>query len=46
MKPTKFIWDPHDLVRPMLILTNQKECVEKCELKYVLLAFLLESISS
>jgi len=28
--PTKFIWDLHDLVRPVWILTNQRECVEKC----------------
>jgi len=37
MRPSKFIWDAHDLVWPMLILTNQKECVAKC----VLLAFLI-----
>jgi len=40
MGPTKLIWDPHDLVRPMWILTNQKKCVEKCVLEGVLLAFL------
>ena len=40
MGPTKFIWDPHDLVGPMWILTNQRECVEKCVLECVLLAFL------
>jgi len=33
MGPTKLIWDPHDLVRPMWILTNQRECVEKCVLE-------------
>jgi len=36
MEPIEFIWDPHDLVEPMCILTNQKECIEEC----VLLAFL------
>jgi len=41
MEPTKFIWDPHDLVGPMWILTNQKECVGKCVLECVLLTFLL-----
>jgi len=41
MGPTKFIWDPHDLMGPVLILTNQKKCVEKCVLECVLLAFLL-----
>jgi len=40
MDPTKLIWDPHDLVRLMWILTNQKECVEKCVIEDVLLAFL------
>jgi len=40
MRPTKFIWDPYDLVGPMWILTNKKECVEKC----VLLAFLKKNI--
>jgi len=40
MGSTKFIWDPHDLVGPMWILTNQRECVEKCVLEGVLLAFL------
>jgi len=40
MGPTKFIWDLHDLVGPMWILTNQRECVEKCVLEGVLLAFL------
>jgi len=29
MSPTKLIWNPHDLVGLMWILTNQKECVEK-----------------
>jgi len=43
MGPTKLIWDPHDLVGPMWILTNQRECVEKCVLEGVLLAFLLKS---
>jgi hypothetical protein len=32
---TKFIWDPHDLVGFMWILSNQRECVEKCMLKCV-----------
>ena len=41
MGPTKFTWDPHDLVGPMWILTNQRECVRKCVLKGVLLAFLI-----
>jgi hypothetical protein len=27
MGPTKFIWDPHDLVRLVWILTNHRECV-------------------
>jgi len=40
MRSTKFIWDPHDLVGPMWILTNQRECVKKCVLKGVLLTFL------
>jgi len=30
MGPTKFIWDPHNLVGLMWILTNQRECVGKC----------------
>jgi len=38
--PTKYKWDPHNLVGPMWILTNQKECIKKCELEGVLLAFL------
>ena len=41
MGSTKFIWDSHDLVRLMWILTDQKEYVEKYVLKCVLLAFLL-----
>ena len=41
MGPTKFKWDPHVLVRPMRILTNQRDCVEKCVLEYMLLTFLL-----
>jgi len=41
MGPTKFIWDPHDLVGPMWILTNQRKCVGKCVLECVLLAFLI-----
>jgi len=45
MGPTKFIWDPHDLVGLMWILTNQRECVEKCVLEGVLLAFLLLNLS-
>jgi len=32
--------DPNDLVGPMWILTNQRECVEKCVLEDVLLVFL------
>jgi len=40
MGPTKFIWDPHDLVGLIWILTNQIKCVEKCMLECVLLAFL------
>ena len=43
MGPTKVIWDPHDLVGLMRVLTNQRECVEKCVLEGVLLAFLLIS---
>jgi len=39
MGPTKYKWDPHDLVGPMWILTNQKECVRKCVLEGALLAF-------
>ena len=39
--PTKFIWDLHDLVRPMWIWTNQRECVENCVLEGMLLAFLI-----
>ena len=39
MGPTKCIWDPHDLVGPMWILTNQRKCVLKC----VLLAFLFNN---
>jgi len=31
--PIKIIWDPHDLVGLMWILTNQRECVEKCVLE-------------
>jgi len=46
MGSTKFIWDPHDLVGPMLILTNQRECVKKCVLKCVLLAFLVINVAS
>jgi len=42
MGPTKFIWDPHALVGPMWILTNQRECVEKCVLECVLLTFLIK----
>ena len=38
--PTKIIWDPHDFVGLMWMLTNQRECVEKCILECVLLAFL------
>jgi len=30
MELTKFIWDPHDLVGLMSILTNQRVCVKKC----------------
>jgi len=41
MGPTKFIWDLHDLVGLMWILTNQRECVGKCVLECVLLAFLI-----
>ena len=41
MGPTKFTWDPHDLVGPVWILTNQRECVEKYVLEGVLLAFLI-----
>jgi len=41
MGPTKYKWDPHDLVGLMWILTNQRECVEKCVLEGVLLAFLM-----
>jgi len=41
MRPTKYKWDPHDLVGPMWILTNQRECVEKCVLECVLLTFLM-----
>jgi len=37
MLATPSIWDPHDLVEPMWILTNQIECVEKCVLEVVLL---------
>jgi len=40
MGPTKYKWDPHDLVGPMWILTNQKECV----LEGVLLTFLFMDI--
>jgi len=40
MGPTKFTWDPHNLVEPVWILTNQRECVEKCVLEGVLLTFL------
>jgi len=39
-RPTKYIWDPHDMTRLMWILTHQRECVEKCALKCMLLAFL------
>jgi len=35
MRPTKFTWDPHDLVGHMWILTDQKGCVEKCVEKCV-----------
>jgi len=41
MGPTKFIWDQYDLVGPMWVLTNQKECAEKYVLQYVLLAFIM-----
>jgi len=41
MRPIKFIWDSHALVRPMWILINQKKCVEKCVLECVSLVFLL-----
>ena len=42
MGPTKSCGSHINLVGPMWILTNQKECVEKCVLKGVLLAFLFE----
>ena len=41
MRPTKYKWDPYDLVGLMWILTNQRKCVEKCVLECVLLAFLM-----
>jgi len=41
MRPTKYKWDPHDLVGPMWILTNKKECFRKFVLEGVLLAFFL-----
>jgi len=46
MGPTKFIWDLHDLVGPMWVLTNQRECVGECVLEWVLLAFLYNLICS
>jgi len=44
MGPTKYKWDPHDLVGLMWILTNQSEYVEKCVLEGVLLAFLKKKL--
>jgi len=44
MGSTKFIWDPHNLVGPMWIWTNQRKYVEKCVLECVLLAFLSLSL--
>jgi len=41
MGPTKYKWGPHDLVGPMWILIDQRECVRKCVLEGVSLAFLL-----
>jgi len=41
MRPTKFIWDIHNLVGPVWILINKKKCVKKYVLKCVLIAFLL-----
>ena len=40
MGPTKLCGSHINLVGPMWILTNQRECVEKCVLEGVLLAFL------
>jgi len=41
MGPTKSCGSHIHLVGPMWILTNQRECVDKCVLECVLLAFLL-----
>ena len=41
MGPTIFLWDPHNLVGLMWIWINQREYVEKCMLKCVLLTFLV-----
>jgi len=41
MGPTKSCGSHINLVGPMWILTNQKECVKKCVLEGVLLAFLI-----
>jgi len=40
MSPTKTYGFHINLVGPTWILTNRKECVKKCVLKGVLLAFL------
>jgi len=37
----KYIWDPHNLMGSMWILIDQRECVEKCVLEDVFLAFLM-----
>jgi len=43
MGPTKSCGSHINLVGPMWILTNQRECVEKYVLEGVLLAFLIQN---
>jgi len=40
------MWVPYKFGGSIWILTNQKKCIEKCVLKYILLAFLLTEYAS